>query len=113
MVTISVIKADIGGWVGHSGVHPDLLEAAREVMEKGRQQGVLLDYHVAYCGDDVNLIMTHTRGNEDPEVHGLAWEAFRKATEVAKALKHTVPVRICWSMPLVGMCGAWALAWPR
>ncbi|HID09318.1 TPA: fructose 1,6-bisphosphatase, partial [Candidatus Micrarchaeota archaeon] len=32
MVTISVIKADIGGWVGHSGVHPDLLEAAREVM---------------------------------------------------------------------------------
>ncbi len=87
MVTISVIKADIGGWVGHSGVHPDLLEAAREVMEKGRKQGVLLDYHVAYCGDDVNLIMTHTRGNEDPEVHGLAWEAFQKATEVAKSLK--------------------------
>ncbi len=87
MVTISVIKADIGGWVGHSGVHPDLLEAAQSVLEEGRKRGVLLDYYVTYCGDDVNLIMTHDRGNENPEVHGLAWEAFQRATEVAKSLK--------------------------
>ena len=25
IVTISAIKADIGGYVGHSAVHPDLL----------------------------------------------------------------------------------------
>lgn len=86
-VTLSVIKADIGGWVGHSRVHPNLLEAAREVLEEGRKQGILLDFYVAYCGDDVNLIMTHTRGTENPEVHGLAWRAFQRATEVAKALK--------------------------
>ncbi len=87
MVTISVIKADIGGWVGHSGVHTDLLEAAREVLEEGRQRGVILDFYVAYCGDDVNLIMAHTKGVESPEVHELAWQAFQKATAVAKALK--------------------------
>ncbi len=86
-VTLSVIKADIGGWVGHSGVHPDLLEAARQVLEQGRQQGTLIDYHVAFCGDDVNLIMTHTQGVESTEVHALAWEAFQKATAVAKQLK--------------------------
>ena len=32
IVTISAIKADIGGYVGHSAVHPDLLaEAQRRV----------------------------------------------------------------------------------
>ncbi|MEK7237313.1 MAG: fructose 1,6-bisphosphatase, partial [Nitrospirota bacterium] len=25
-ITVSVIKADIGGWVGHSAIHPALIE---------------------------------------------------------------------------------------
>lgn len=86
-ITLSVIKADVGGWVGHSAMHPDLENVAREVLEAGRQRGVLIDYHVTHCGDDLELIMTHTRGTEDPDVHGLAWQAFEKATDVARALK--------------------------
>jgi len=27
-ITVSVIKADIGGWVGHSAIHPALIENA-------------------------------------------------------------------------------------
>jgi fructose 1,6-bisphosphate aldolase/phosphatase len=27
-ITLSVIKADIGGWVGHSAIHPALIECA-------------------------------------------------------------------------------------
>ena len=33
MITISVIKADIGGYVGHSSMHPDIVETGREEME--------------------------------------------------------------------------------
>ena len=33
MATISVIKADIGGYVGHSSMHPDIVTTAREEME--------------------------------------------------------------------------------
>ncbi|RLE76464.1 MAG: hypothetical protein DRJ56_04130, partial [Thermoprotei archaeon] len=29
-VTISLIKADVGGWVGHSTVHPKQIELARQ-----------------------------------------------------------------------------------
>jgi fructose 1,6-bisphosphate aldolase/phosphatase len=28
-VTLSVIKADVGGFVGHSGMHPELIEEAK------------------------------------------------------------------------------------
>jgi fructose 1,6-bisphosphatase len=40
MVTSSVIKADIGGFVGHSSVHPDLEAAAREQLTAARQSGL-------------------------------------------------------------------------
>ena len=30
-ITLSVIKADIGGFVGHSGVHPEVLQKVQEV----------------------------------------------------------------------------------
>jgi fructose 1,6-bisphosphate aldolase/phosphatase len=87
MVTISVIKADVGGYVGHSASHPDVLDTGREELERARQRGLLTDYHVSYCGDDMFLIMTHDRGEDNEEVHRLAWDTFLKATEVAKKLK--------------------------
>ncbi len=34
MITLSCIKADIGGYVGHSAMHPDVLAAAQEELEK-------------------------------------------------------------------------------
>jgi fructose 1,6-bisphosphate aldolase/phosphatase len=86
-ITLSVIKADVGGHVGHSAIHPDLEEAARETLETGRQQGLLIDYYVTHCGDDLQLIMTHRHGVEHPDVHRLAWEAFEKATAAARTLK--------------------------
>jgi fructose 1,6-bisphosphate aldolase/phosphatase len=43
---------------------------------------------VTHCGDDIILVMTHTRGENDPEIHGLAWRTFKEITEkVAKRLK--------------------------
>ncbi len=86
-ITLSVIKADVGGWVGHSAMHPELERAAREVLSEGKQRGILVDYHVTHCGDDLELIMTHTRGVEHRDVHELAWRAFERATEAARDLK--------------------------
>jgi len=87
MVTVSVIKADIGGFVGHSASHPDILALGREEMEKAKQRGLLIDHHVSHCGDDMFLIMSHDRGEDDESVHKLAWDTFIKGTEVAKKLK--------------------------
>ena len=87
MVTLSCIKADIGGMVGHSSSHPDILNLGREELEKAKRGGLLIDHHVSHCGDDMFLIMTHDRGEDDESVHKLAWDTFIKGTEVAKKLK--------------------------
>lgn len=84
-VTLSVIKADVGGWVGHSGVHPALMERAKDCLEAAK--GLLTDYYVASCGDDLNLVMTHALGVDSEAVHRLAWDTFVACTGVAKKLK--------------------------
>ena len=33
-ITLSVLKADVGGFVGHGSVHPDMLEKARETLKQ-------------------------------------------------------------------------------
>ena len=85
-ITISLIKADIGSVAGHHAPHEDTLKKADEMLAKGKKSGIIIDYHVTNCGDDIELIMTHTRGENSPEVHKLAWDTFKACAEVAKEL---------------------------
>jgi fructose 1,6-bisphosphate aldolase/phosphatase len=87
MVTLSCIKADVGGMVGHTSSHPEVLDVGRQELEKAKQRGLLTDYHVSHCGDDMFLVMSHDRGENNTEVHKLAWDTFIQGTEVAKKLK--------------------------
>ncbi|ADL19634.1 Fructose-1,6-bisphosphatase (FBP) [Acidilobus saccharovorans 345-15] len=84
--TLSVIKADIGSIAGHHKAHPDTLLAASRVLAEGKKKGIIADFYVTAIGDDIQLIMTHFRGVNDPQVHELAWSAFKEATSVAKDL---------------------------
>lgn len=86
-VTISVIKADVGGFVGHSSSHPEILETAKDRLVNARGKGSIIDFHVLRCGDDLELIMTHDKGCENKAIHELAWNTFTACTEVAKELK--------------------------
>ncbi|MEB2836479.1 MAG: bifunctional fructose-1,6-bisphosphate aldolase/phosphatase [Desulfurococcales archaeon] len=85
-VTVSVIKADIGSLAGHHKVHPDTILAASRVLAEAKKKGVIKDFYVTHVGDDLQLIMTHYKGVDSPDIHGLAWEAFKEATKVAKEL---------------------------
>ena len=84
MITVSVIKADVGGVPGHSRVHPELEEIARANLKKEKD---LIDFHVTHCGDDLELIMTHKEGVDSEKIHKIAWDTFEKATKRAKELK--------------------------
>ncbi len=86
-LTFSVIKADVGGFVGHSRIHPALIDEAGEQLEIAKLRGPIIDYCVTSCGDDLGLIMTHDRGTDDDEIHGLAWKIFEACTQVANDLK--------------------------
>lgn len=85
-VTISDIKADVGSIAGHCRPHPLQLEAVRNILLEGYKKGTIFDFYVTRVGDDIHLIMTHDRGEDHPDIHGLAWNAFQEATKVAKRL---------------------------
>ncbi len=86
-ITVSILKADVGGCPGHCSVHPRLMETAGRELEDAKKKKVIIDYYVAACGDDLDLIITHTKGVDNEEVHKLAWDIFKKCTDVAKELK--------------------------
>ncbi|MEM0025426.1 MAG: fructose-1,6-bisphosphate aldolase/phosphatase [Zestosphaera sp.] len=84
--TISVIKADIGSLAGHHIVHPETLAVATKVLAEAKFKGLIIDFYVTNVGDDLQLIMTHRRGVDAPEIHELAWSAFKEAANVARDL---------------------------
>ena len=86
-ITLSVIKADVGGFVGHSSVHPALMARAKESLARADKDQLLVDYHVSSVGDDINLIMTHRHGVDNADIHQLAWNTFTACTDVARELK--------------------------
>lgn len=86
-ITLSVIKADVGGFTGHGDVHPRLIESAQKSLELGKKKGIILDYYVTKVGDDLQLIMSHDKGIDSKEIHALAWDTFVSATAIAKELK--------------------------
>lgn len=85
MVTLSVIKADTGGFVGHSAVHPRMVEAAERALAEVRGS-LIIDGQVAACGDDLSLIMTHNHGPDAEAVHRFAWDVFLETSVVAREL---------------------------
>ena len=85
-ITLSVIKADIGSLAGHHIAHLDTMAAASRVLAEAKSEGVIIDSYVTHVGDDIQLIMTHEKGEDSPEIHGLAWEAFKAAAEEAREL---------------------------
>ncbi len=83
-LTLTVIKADIGSIGGHLAPSRRLIDSVRQHFAE-RSGELLLDSWISHTGDDIAILMTHTRGSGDAEVHRLAWEAFCAGTAVARA----------------------------
>ena len=81
-ITVSVIKADVGGIGGHTKPSDGLINAIRDTVENSGD--LLIDHYIGYCGDDTHIVMSHTHGVDNEKIHKLAWDAFMAGTEVAK-----------------------------
>ena len=81
-ITVSVIKADVGGIGGHTKPSDGLIKAIRDTVENSGD--LLIDHYIGYCGDDTHIVMSHTHGVDNEKIHKLAWDAFMAGTEVAK-----------------------------
>ncbi len=82
-VTLSLIKADVGSVGGHTEPTPDMMQAAKDAVQKAIKKGLLIDGLVTHTGDDIALLMSHTHGKDNKEVHQFAWNTFLKATDLA------------------------------
>ena len=71
-ITVSVIKADVGSVVGHSRPHPSMLDTAKDVLKDVQKQGIIEDFYVTRVGDDINLYMTHYKGENHKDEIGRA-----------------------------------------
>jgi len=69
-------------------VHPEQLKVATESLQEAKKSGLIIDFYVTSVGDDIELIMTHKEGENNPKIHTLAWETFISVNEkVSKKLK--------------------------
>lgn len=85
--TISVIKCDVGSLAGHHVVPKPLLDIAEKNLERAKEDGLINSYYVFNVGDDLQLLMVHTKGESNPEIHKLAWNTFQEAANKALQLK--------------------------
>lgn len=83
-VTISVIKADTGSVGGHIKPSEAMLKKASGCIYDAIRKEIIIDGHVNYTGDDIALLMSHTKGSDNKDIHELAWDTFVQTTEIAK-----------------------------
>ena len=83
-ITLSIIKADVGSIGGHLKPSQEMIEAVKNyIKEKGKN--LILDYFVCHTGDDISILLSHQKGVSNPDIHKLCFDAFLKATEIAKS----------------------------
>jgi len=85
-VTLTVIKADIGAIGGHTKPSEEVVKAVKDFVENnGLNKKLLIDLYVGYTGDDIHILMSHTKGIGNKDIHKLAFDALMEGTEIAKA----------------------------
>ncbi len=84
MLTVSAIKADVGSVGGHTRPSKRMLQAATAELNRAVERGLVSDYDVTHCGDDICLLMVHREGSDNPEIHDFAWKVFTAATQIAQ-----------------------------
>jgi len=85
--TVSLIKADVGSIPGHVTVPKPLLTLAEAKMAEAQETGLINSYYVFHAGDDLELLMTHYKGEDSEDVHKLAWDTFMSCADKAKSMK--------------------------
>ena len=83
-ITLSLIKADVGSIGGHTRPSETMMSAVNSQIRRAVQDHLLVDALLNYTGDDIAILMSHTRGVGDTKIHRFAWECFLVATDEAK-----------------------------
>ncbi len=80
--TLTLAKADVGSIGGHIKPGERLLDLVRNFLNR-MGKGLLSDFDVMHTGDDIALLLVHSRGRNDKRIHKMIWDAFTAAAEDA------------------------------
>ena len=83
-ITLSLIKADVGSIGGHTMPSSRMMDAVRADVSEAIKGGLLIDGFVSHTGDDIAILMSHTNGEGDTDIHQFAWNSFLHGTAIAK-----------------------------
>jgi len=84
--TISDIKADAGGRVGHTAPTTLFEGVARASLKEACGNLLIRNFRVFSVGDDVHLLMSHRRGVDANEIHLLAFRTFWRMVWVTELI---------------------------
>jgi fructose 1,6-bisphosphate aldolase/phosphatase len=82
-ITLSILKADVGSIGGHTKPSDRMLDAVKDDAANAVKRGLLIDTWIGHTGDDICIVASHTRGENDTDVHQFAWNSFLHATDIA------------------------------
>jgi fructose 1,6-bisphosphate aldolase/phosphatase len=85
--TVSIIKCDVGSLAGHYIVPKPLFEIAEKNLKEAVKKGVINNFYVFNAGDDLELLMLHEKGEQNHDIHKIAWDTFKEAADKAKKMK--------------------------
>lgn len=83
-ITLSVLKADVGSVGGHTKPSARMIDVVKKEVKLAIKKSLLIDAYVSFTGDDIAILCSHKQGINNKDVHMFAWNAFLKATEVAR-----------------------------
>ncbi len=83
-LTLSVLKADVGSIGGHTKPSAKMLASVRQAVTEAIKKGLVIDGFVAHTGDDIAILVSHTHGADNADIHQFAWQAFLNATAIAQ-----------------------------
>jgi fructose 1,6-bisphosphate aldolase/phosphatase len=83
-LTISGIKADVGSIGGHTKPTVEMLDKVKNNVAQAIASGLIIDGFVFHVGDDIAIVMTHTKGKDNESIHQFAWDSFLDATAIAQ-----------------------------
>ena len=84
LMTLSVLKADVGSIGGHTKPSNRMMDSVRADANSAVKDGLLIDAYVGHTGDDICITTSHTNGTDNTDVHQFAWNTFLRATEIAR-----------------------------
>ncbi len=83
-ITISAIKADIGSLAGHVVPSKEVIMAVGDHIKENKEKTGIIDFRLSTTGDDVCILMTHHHGEDNPEIHKVAFDAFMAGGNMAE-----------------------------